>query len=64
MRWRRMIGVRGAVPGAVSINKAETHSPIGAQGTSAIYTDSGGVAALCRVAIRAYSWGNWLYPLQ
>jgi len=38
--------------------------PIGAQGTSAIYTDSGGFTALRRVAIRAYSWGNWLYPLQ
>jgi len=38
--------------------------PIGAQGTAAIYTESGGFAALRRISIRAYSWGNWLYPLQ
>jgi multidrug resistance efflux pump len=38
--------------------------PIGAQGTAAIYTRSDGFAALRRVSIRAYSWGNWLYPLQ
>ena len=38
--------------------------PIGAQGTAAIYTEGGGFAALRRVSIRAYSWGNWLYPLQ
>jgi hypothetical protein len=37
--------------------------PIGAQGTAAIYTEGGGFAALRRVSIRAYSWGNWLYPL-
>jgi len=35
--------------------------PIGAQGTAA--TESGGFAALRRISIRAYSWGNWLYPL-
>ncbi|MGO4739184.1 HlyD family secretion protein [Bosea sp. 2KB_26] len=38
--------------------------PIGAQGIAAIYTGGGGFAALRRVAIRAYSWANWLYPLQ
>ena len=42
----------------------QSRFPIGAQGISAIYSDSGGFAALRRVAIRAYSWSNWLYPLQ
>jgi multidrug resistance efflux pump len=38
--------------------------PIGAQGAAAIYTSSGGFAALRRIVIRTYSWLNWLYPLQ
>ena len=38
--------------------------PIGAQGIAAIYTGSGRFAALRRVSIRAYSWGNLLFPLQ
>jgi multidrug resistance efflux pump len=39
--------------------------PIGAQGAAAIYTGgkTGAWAALRRVAIRTYSWLNWLYPL-
>jgi multidrug resistance efflux pump len=37
--------------------------PIGAQGSAAIYTSGGGFAALRRIAIRANSWLNWLYPL-
>ncbi len=37
--------------------------PIGAQGAVAIYTGGGGFAALRRIAIRTYSWLNWLYPL-
>jgi len=37
--------------------------PIGAQGTAAIYTKSGGWAALRKIAIRSHSWINWLYPM-
>ncbi len=38
--------------------------PIGTQGTAAIYTEEGSFAFLRRIAIRADSWGNWLYPLD
>jgi hypothetical protein len=38
--------------------------PIGAQGAAAIYTGGGGFAALRRINIRAYSWFNWLYPIN
>ncbi len=38
--------------------------PIGTQGTAAIYTEQGSFAFLRRIAIRADSWGNWLYPLD
>ena len=43
----------------------QSRFPIGAQGAAAIYTGGmkGGWAALRRVAIRTYSWMNWLYPL-
>jgi multidrug resistance efflux pump len=37
--------------------------PIGAQGTAAIYTESGSWAALRKISIRAHSWLNWVYPL-
>jgi multidrug resistance efflux pump len=37
--------------------------PIGAQGAAAIYTSKGGFAALRKIAIRAHSWFNWLYPM-
>jgi len=37
--------------------------PIGAQGSAAIYTGGGGFAALRRIAIRASSWLNFLYPM-
>ena len=45
-------------------NKDQGMFPIGAQGAAAIYTSSGGFAALRRIVIRTYSWLNWLYPLQ
>ena len=61
-------GPNGAQTGfAVKIvmeNKDQGMFPIGAQGAAAIYTSSGGFAALRRIVIRTYSWLNWLYPLQ
>jgi len=36
---------------------------IGTHGVAAIYTSGGGFAALRRIAIRSYTWFNWLYPL-
>ena len=38
--------------------------PIGAQGRTAIYTGSGGFVMLRKIALRAHSWVNWLYPLN
>jgi len=40
--------------------------PIGAQGHAAIYTsgEHGAWAALRKIAIRAHSWYNWLYPFN
>jgi hypothetical protein len=40
--------------------------PIGAQGAAAIYTsgERDSWAALRKIAIRAHSWFNWLYPLN
>ncbi|MCB1700486.1 MAG: HlyD family secretion protein [Halioglobus sp.] len=38
--------------------------PIGGQGIAAIYTEESSFAYLRRIAIRARSWGNWLYPLD
>lgn len=37
--------------------------PMGAEGVAAIYTGGGGFAALRRIAIRAHSWLNFLYPM-
>ena len=37
--------------------------PIGAQGAAAIYASNGGFAVLRKIAIRAHSWLNWLYPM-
>src|SRR5208282_3039148 len=37
---------------------------IGAHGVAAIYTGGGGFAAMRKIAIRAHSWLNWLYPLN
>ncbi len=44
----------------------QTKSPIGAQGTAAIYTggEHGAWAALRKISIRGHSWFNWLYPLS
>ena len=44
----------------------QSRFPIGAQGAAAIYTsgDHGSWAALRKIAIRAHSWYNWLYPLN
>jgi multidrug resistance efflux pump len=38
--------------------------PIGGEGIAAIYTEDTSFAYLRRVAIRARSWANWLYPLD
>jgi multidrug resistance efflux pump len=40
--------------------------PIGAQGSTAIYTggEYGTWAALRKISIRAHSWFNWLYPIN
>ena len=40
--------------------------PIGAQGSTAIYTggEHGAWAALRKISIRAHSWFNWLYPIN
>jgi hypothetical protein len=37
--------------------------PIDAEGAAVIYTGGGGFAGLGPIAIRAYSWMNWLYPM-
>jgi multidrug resistance efflux pump len=39
--------------------------PLGTQGRAAIYTNpSSGFTVLRKVAIRSYSWFNWLYPFS
>jgi multidrug resistance efflux pump len=40
--------------------------PIGAQGSTAIYTagEYGAWAALRKISIRAHSWLNWVYPIN
>ena len=42
----------------------QSNFPIGAEGTAAIYTESGAWAALRKIDIRGYTWFNWLYPLN
>ncbi|MEZ5502460.1 MAG: biotin/lipoyl-binding protein [Halioglobus sp.] len=42
----------------------QTLFPIGGQGIAAIYTEQTSFAFLRRIAIRARSWANWLYPLN
>lgn len=44
-------------------NEEKLRLPAGVQGAAAIYTGVGkGFAPLRRIVIRAYTWGNWLYP--
>jgi hypothetical protein len=39
--------------------------PIGMQGRAAIYTNPGSAfVAMRKVAIRSYTWYNWLYPFS
>jgi hypothetical protein len=39
--------------------------PLGTQGRAAIYTTaSSGFVVLRKIAIRTYSWFNWLYPFS
>lgn len=39
--------------------------PLGTQGRAAIYTDlSSGFTVLRKIAIRSYSWFNWIYPFS
>lgn len=41
----------------------ERKFPLGTQGRAAIYTDpDSGFAVLRRIAIRTYTWFNWIYP--
>lgn len=50
---------------AVKLDAADVSKfPIGAQAMTAIYTEEGGFAYLRRIAIRANSWLNWLYPFN
>jgi multidrug resistance efflux pump len=43
----------------------QTKFPIGTQGRSAIYTSPGSpFIALRKIAIRSYTWYNWLYPFS
>jgi multidrug resistance efflux pump len=45
-------------------NPAPAGFPIGTQGFAAVYTQAGGPwTALRKIALRAHSWLNWLYPL-
>ena len=44
--------------------KGQSKSPIGPQGTAAIYTSNGVWAVLRKISIRAHSWLNWLYPID
>lgn len=41
----------------------EARLPIGAEGAAVIFTGGGGFADLGHIALRTYSWLNWLYPL-
>jgi hypothetical protein len=43
---------------------AQEKLTIGTHGIAAIYTGGGGFAALRKIAVRSYSWFNWLYPLS
>jgi len=49
----------------VFLDEDQSKFPIGAQGTAAIYTQGmpGAWSALRRIALRADSWLNWLYPM-
>jgi hypothetical protein len=39
--------------------------PLGTQGRAAIYTNlNSGFTVLRKIAIRTYSWFNWLYPFS
>jgi multidrug resistance efflux pump len=50
---------------AIRLNDPDQHKfPIGAHGASAIYTTGGAWAALRKVAIRTYTWLNFLYPMS
>jgi len=54
---------QGRFAAKININRIDPAAvPIGAQGTSAIYTSWGGFAYFRRVSIRMHSWLNWIYP--
>ena len=56
---------RGQYAVQIRMDGDEGRFPIGAHGTAAIYTSTtGGFAALRRIALRAHSWLNWLFPLN
>ena len=41
----------------------QSRFPIGAEGRATIYTNpKSGFVFLRKIAIRAYSWYNWIYP--
>jgi len=51
---------------AITLDDADQSKfPIGTQGRAAIFTSPGSAfAALRKVAIRSYTWYNWLYPFS
>jgi multidrug resistance efflux pump len=50
---------------AIRLDGDQSRFPIGTQGRAAIYTNpKSGFAVLRRIAIRTYSWFNWLYPFS
>jgi hypothetical protein len=60
-------GPRGEFAVKIALADAiEDKVTIGTHGVAAIYTNGyrGAWAALRRIAIRSYSWFNWLYPLS
>ncbi len=50
---------------AIRLDGDQSRFPIGTQGRAAVYTNpKSGFAVLRRIAIRTYSWFNWLYPFS
>ena len=51
---------------AITLDDADqTKFPIGTQGRAAIFTSPGSAfAAMRKVALRSYTWYNWLYPFS
>lgn len=51
-------------PVRISLDDSSVHLPIGAEGASLILTNSASPYAwVSQIALRAYTWSRWLYPL-